>query len=550
MKRIKHRNKTSLIGILLLAFFAMSDGFSELHAALWLPRSLSDHILFQQDEPVVLWGKAAPNSEVTAEITGENTSERIETARAIADSNGRWRISLKPLKASFKKYSIKISGDGDTRFIHDALVGELWLSGGQSNMDVPLRYIIGGRELMAAAWCDGIRIFYQKVADESWWKSVPETPVDDTVNGRWLPAYGTNVAECSGVAYTFASALYDALNKDGKEVPVGIINTAVGATGVADWMSRTAIESDSELKSKLPAKWNVGDWKQYYQPWGQATALFNLKIAPLTSHAVRGFIWYQGENDAGFGKRGAEFYKKALTALIADWRYQWGGKARPFILTQLHAWDDGGKMPVEQLETYAYMREAQFDVAQAVPETAAVAIHDVQLTWNTGDFGYKCNCHPLDKRPVGERMALAARALAYGESVEYGGPVFDRMEILGEKAVLHFHHSQGLKVGGNGRLLGFAICGEDRRFAEAEAHIVGETVEVANSQVRNPVAVTYGFTSMNHCANLFNGNDLPAYPFRTDKVNSAYLKGCTAAEAEAAVDRLSQNTTNLAGSKH
>jgi sialate O-acetylesterase len=504
------------------------------NAELWLPHSLSDHILFQQDEPILLWGKAAPHSEITAEIADENSGAAIDKANALADADGHWRISLKSLKASFRKYSIRISGDGVPRLISDVLVGELWLSGGQSNMELRLRYILGGKELTASTAFNGIRIFYQDTLDESWKKGVPQSPVDDTVNGRWLPATsGTNVADCSGVAYTFALALYEALNRDGREVPVGVMNSAVGATGVESWMSRGAAEGDPLLKTKLPAHWNVGKWAGYNQPWNQATALFNLKIAPLTQHAVRGFIWYQGENNAGFGESGAEFYKKALTALIADWRHQWGGQPRPFIASQLAAFDDDGKMPLSDLESWAYLRESQIEVAQSAPKTVAIPIYDIQLTWNTGDFDYKAPIHPLDKEPIGQRMAMSALSIAYNQPIEYQGPTFDRMEINGRKAELYFQHAPGLKAGGGGRLFGFAICGADRRFVEANARIVGNKVEVANSHVKHPVAVTYAFTAMNHCANLLNRDNLPAYPFRTDEVASAFLKGCTATEAKA-----------------
>lgn len=512
--------------VILAALLFFDASLIQVRAGLWLPQSLSDHILFQQNEPIVLWGKAEPKSKINIAMLDEQSQKFVREAHVSADVSGYWRARLKPLKASFKTYGIKITTESEGRIIHDIIIGELWLTGGQSNMDLPLRYIIGGSGMVASAKCDHIRIFYQRGMDQSWWKSVPESPVDDALDGRWVQANGTNVAECSGVAYTFALALDHALNKGRKEVPIGIMNTAVGATAIASWISRPAMESDPELRSRLPAKWNAGEWKDYYQPWSQATALFNLKIAPLTNHAARGFLWYQGESDAWAGEPGAAYYKKAQAALIADWRNHWGGEARPFILSQLHAYDDGGKMPSEKLETWAYFREAQFQVAQSVPNTATIAIHDVPLTWDYGDFAYKGFVHPLDKKPVGERMALAARAVAYGESVEYRGPIFDRVELRGKNAVIHFKNAKGLKVGGDGPLRGFAICGQDRRFVEADARIVNETVLVANSAITNLVAVTYGFTSMNHCANLLNGQNLPAFPFRSDKVESTYLRGC------------------------
>jgi len=526
------KTKSAPACLLLSVFFLTAGVPCDLRAALWLPHSLSDHILFQQEEPIVVWGKAQPDAKISAELADENSGAAIDNGSAVADADGRWKISLKPLKASFKKYTVKITSDGDMRLIHDALVGELWLSGGQSNMAFPVRRMLGGEEIMAGASQDDIRIFYQQIVDPAWRKGIPQaTPVDDTVNGRWLPATsGTNVADCSGVAYSFAQALYDDLNKDGRQVPVGVINTAVGSTGVETWMSRAAMEGDPQLTARMPTNWNAGKWDQ-------ATTLFNLKIAPLTRHAVRGFIWYQGENNASGGEVGAVFYKRALTALIADWRQQWGGQRRPFILSQLAALDDEGKMPLYKLDSLAMLREAQLEVAQTVPQTAAIPIHDLPKTWNIGNFGWEAPVHPLDKKPVGERMALAARALAYGEAVQYMGPVFDQLEIKGDKAIINFQHARGLNAGGGGRLLGFAICGSDRHFVEAEACIVGEAVEVTNVKIKDPVAVTYAFTAMNHSANLFNGLGLPAYPFRTDKVKSDFLKGCTDMEAAAAISR-------------
>jgi sialate O-acetylesterase len=181
-------------------------------------------------------------------------------------------------------------------------------------------------------------------------------------------------------------------------------------------------------------------------------------------------------------------------------------------------------MPVEKLESWALFREAQFEVAQSVPKAEVIAIHDIPLTWDYGDFAYKGFVHPLDKKAVGERMALAARALADGEPAAYQPPTFERLEIAGTNAVVHFKNAKGLKVGGNEVLHGFAICGPERRFVEAEARIVGNAVLVTSPAVAAPVAVTYGFTSMNHSANLFNGENLPVFPFRSDKVKSSYLK--------------------------
>lgn len=498
----------------------------DMRAALWLPHSLSDHVLFQQSEPILLWGRATPGAEINAELTDDAMHAVGRRGNAKTDEGGHWRIEWDSLSASFSRYSITISGDGETKTVRDVLIGELWLTGGQSNMHLPVRYMIEGDKMMRAASNDNVRIFQQRTVDETWRKGVAPTPQEDTPDGHWLAASSEqNVAECSAVAYSFAVSLFAALNTNGHAVPVGVMNTAVGATGILSWMSREAMESDAELRAKFPASWNTGDWKDYHQPWSQPTALFNHKIAPLANHAVRGFLWYQGEADGSLGEAGAGFYRKALTTLIDDWRRHWGGKPRPFILSQLHAYDKDGKMPADQLDSWAYLREAQFDAAQARMPAAAIPNYDLALTWNVGGFAYKSPIHPLDKKPLGERMTLAARALTYGEHVSFQGPVFDHLSWNSNRLVIHFRHDEGLNSEG-GQLAGFAICGPDRRFVKAEAKIVAGTVEVTSPEVTQPVAVTYAFTSQNHCANLYNRQKLPAVPFRSDRIKSEFLKYC------------------------
>src|SRR5215471_8105767 len=132
----------------LLLFLLTVGTFSEVKAGLWLPNSLSDHILFQQNEPIVLWGKADPGSKINVLMVEVESQKIVREAHVAADASGRWKAELKSLKASFRTYGIKITTENEGRIIHDVIIGELWLTGGQSNMDLPLRYIIGGREMV------------------------------------------------------------------------------------------------------------------------------------------------------------------------------------------------------------------------------------------------------------------------------------------------------------------------------------------------------------------------------------------------------------------
>lgn len=131
------------------------------------------------------------------------------------------------------------------------------------------------------------------------------------------------------------------------------------------------------------------------------------------------------------------------------------------------------------------------------------------------DYGDARNLHPPQKEPVGQRLALAARAVAYGEKIEYSGPLYDSHKISGNRVVLHFKHVGSGLLAKDGDLKGFVMAGADKKFVPAEARIDGDTVVVSSPQVAAPVAVRYGWAKVPD-VNLFNKEGLPASPFRTD----------------------------------
>jgi sialate O-acetylesterase len=221
------------------------------------------------------------------------------------------------------------------------------------------------------------------------------------------------------------------------------------------------------------------------------TILYNAMIAPLQPYAVRGVIWYQGESNV----RREQQYRSLFPAMIADWRQAWG-QDLPFLFVQIAPHRD---MTPE-------IRDAQLSAWQRTPKTAMV------VTMDCGDAN---DIHPTHKQPVGARLALAARALAYGERLEYSGPVFDSMKVKGGKAALRFTHLGGGLVAKGGPLRGFTIAGPDKVFHPARGEIRGKTVVVTSDQVPEPVAVRYGWANVPE-GNLFNRAGLPASPFRTD----------------------------------
>jgi sialate O-acetylesterase len=222
------------------------------------------------------------------------------------------------------------------------------------------------------------------------------------------------------------------------------------------------------------------------------TVLYNGMIAPLVPYALRGVTFYQGEANADRPKQ----YRTLFPALIADWRAQWGQGNFPFLFVQIAPFRE---MPPE-------IREAQLLSWHTTKNTAMVV---------TLDHGDAEDIHPAEKEPVGSRLALAARALAYHEKLEYSGPVYESMSTRNESAVLHFTHCANGLVAKGGSLLGFTIAGDDGVFHAAHADIDGDNVIVSIPDVVHPAAVRYAWENA-PMGNLFNSEDLPASPFRTD----------------------------------
>ncbi|MFO1524309.1 MAG: sialate O-acetylesterase [Kiritimatiellia bacterium] len=229
------------------------------------------------------------------------------------------------------------------------------------------------------------------------------------------------------------------------------------------------------------------------------TVLYNGMIAPLLPYAIKGAIWYQGESNAGRGYQ----YRALLPAMITDWRARFGVGDFPFYIVSLANFQQPPAQPSES--DWAELREAQAMTAKNLKNCGlAVAI----------DIGDAVDIHPKNKMEVGRRLALAALAQVHGREVEYSGPWYKGMTVEDGRIRLAFDHAAGLAAK-DGRLTGFAIAGEDRKFVWADAVIDGGTVVVSAVDVPKPVAVRYAWHA-NPVCNLVNAAGLPAVPFRTD----------------------------------
>lgn len=230
-------------------------------------------------------------------------------------------------------------------------------------------------------------------------------------------------------------------------------------------------------------------------------ALYNAMIAPLTGYAIKGFLWYQGEANTG---RAAE-YAKLQPALINDWRAKWGQPSAPFLYVQLPNFMDMNYLPSES--QWAHLREAQLQ-SLSVPNTGMVVAIDLG-EWN--------DLHPDRKKDVGDRLALAAEKIAYGENVVGSGPLYQKAEVIENKIVITFNNTGSGLITNDGEEPGeFAIAGADKKFVWARAKIEGDKVIVWNEAITNPLYVRYAWADNPVNPNLYNKEGLPASPFRTD----------------------------------
>lgn len=488
-----------------------------LRADVRLPALVSDHMLLQREQPVRIYGWADPGESVTVRLAGQ-------TVTTAADATGRWEAWLRPMPAG-GPYELVVAGR-NTVTVRDVLVGEVWVASGQSNMAWPVERSRDPEKEAAAANYPRIRLF--KVALKT-----SEEPLED-VEGSWQLCNPDSVKSFSAVGYFFARHLHEKLG-----VPVGIIQSAWGGTPAQAWTSRATLVSEPTLQTYL-IEWNRAlvnwprakrRWEESLKQWEQRVAeakregreppprpsqplgpghphtpagLFNAMIHPLTPYAIRGAIWYQGESNANAH---AHLYRTLFEAMIRDWRQAWGQGDFPFLFVQLASFGDAAP------EGYwSIVQEAQLKTLELRNTGMAVTI----------DIGEEKDIHPKNKQDVGLRLALAARALVYGEKIVYSGPIFRQATREGNRLRLWFDHVGGGLRARGGTLKEFLVAGADRVFHPAQAKIEGDTVVVWSDEVKEPVAVRYAWANFPE-ATLFNAEGLPASPFRSDNWPDARL---------------------------
>ncbi len=470
-----------LILALAILFGASAACFAEVKPA----TIFGSGMVLQREAPIKIWGTADPREKVTVFFDGR-------TASAKADKTGKWSVSL-PAAPAGGPFTMTVSGKSSKVEMDDILVGDVWLCSGQSNMEWQVKNSNDAEKEIAAATNPEIRCFTAT-------RILSMTPKDD-IAGSWAVCSPETVGNFTAVGYYFARELWQEL-----KIPVGIINSSWGGTDIEVW---TSPESYAALPAEVRRTYNVEPGTTPSGPNSHSSTLFNSMIDPITDFAIKGAIWYQGENNAW----NARSYRTLFQNMINDWRSQWGYEF-PFYWVQLANFRAEDKTPVES--DWAELREAQ-TMTLSLPRTGQAVIIDI------GEAG---DIHPRNKQDVGRRLALQAFHDTYGkENIVWNGPTYYSMTIgeqgrrgnFGGVTIEFDTYGSKLVVGNKyGYIEGFAIAGADRVFHWAQARLTRDgKVVVWSREVREPVAVRYGWSN-NPMSNLFNAEGLPAAPFRTD----------------------------------
>ena len=545
-KFIMHR-RTFLIAVLLLLG-------SNAHAQLKLPNIFGDNMVIQRDKPIRVWGSAEPDSNVRV-IFGE----RDLTAKS--DSNGKWMMELEPLSVSSRPRSLSVQSKDEKIEYDGILIGDVWLLGGQSNMEDVLEDIYHGDTEVASAHHPNVRLMtIPQIASPERLDDINRLNEFNSWTGRyeqkgsWSQCTPKSVHRFSAIGYIFGRRLHLVTG-----VPIGLIDASWGGTTAEAWTSREKLATVSGAKP-LTDEWDrkIADYdaeaslKRRIENWKRDTerrkkegkkpnpkptepdqdpatnrnnpgASFNAMIAPFAELNIKGAIFNQGYNNA-LGNARPKLYTKVFKAMIEDWRDAFRDEKLPFGIVALTAGGEpqtNDNFELRMVDAGPFIREAQAKAWQSLENVGFAPAHDQQVPWY----------HPHKKFELGERIARWALYTQYGQKrLGWQPALCTKSRVNDDHIELQF--DRNVRVHDGRPFAGFAIAGEDRHFypAKAEFVVAGKDergrdrkdesrLKVWHPLVKSPQAVRYAW-ARNPIANAVNSRHhertIPIVSFRTD----------------------------------
>ncbi|MET3557439.1 sialate O-acetylesterase [Streptococcus rupicaprae] len=491
-----------------------------------------NHMLLQAGAPQKVWGKAAPKATI-------HLCLQTHKREVLADEFGNWEILLPPLETSWQEELRVWTTDSDEICLRLA-IGQLWLAGGQSNMEFHMRYEKHLQEELS------------QLADHIYFYDVPEMAFAQAVEyfdfsemGKWRMADAQNVEWWSAVGYYFAKHLSRAIDS-----PIGVIGCNWGGTKIQSWMKLETIrELDAETfdayqdwlqTQDMAAYWekqrtsplnhrglpfedafgelvmprtvqaeefgafltHVGEeiktYRSTLQPQALPASLYEHMVLQLEPVAIAGILWYQGESNDVEGKQYR--YKSLLKGLITDWREVFGEET-PFYIIQLPGY-----------ESWLENKAIRYDIIRNCQQEA---VKETDLTYlcSISDLGERFDIHPKNKKTVGERLALLAQKHTYGYPIEADAPMLSQVTYEAGQVVLHFNHAEeGLVIRGERvACLKVEANGEALSFTE---RLDRDNLILRLSEAKDFTELRVSLGQSNWMTlNLYNQAGIPALPF-------------------------------------
>jgi len=460
------------------------------------------NMVIQRDKPVGIWGWAAPGEKVTVMFAGKTQATTAARDRA-------WKVTFDAMEANSSPQKILVKGKSKTLTLENVLIGDVWVLGGQSNMEEPIQHVEFGRLEIISANFPTIRILtipaqngpkakkgFPRLHEWSGWFG------RHLRKGDWEICTPDTVKSLSAIGYVFARRIHMAA-----QVPVGVIDASRGGTTVETWTPMSVLKriDTPEVKAKL-ADWDkrIAEWDpkqdlenrvKGFHRWvadmkkrgekipenrkvptdlrpgpamdqNRPGNCYSSMIVPIEGLAVKGAIFHQGYNNANGGSAGSKMYYHIFGKMITEWRRAFDDEKMPFGIISLCT---AGKPQTrddyleKMLDDGIYIREAQYktflDFYKAGDKNIGfVSSFDQRRSWY----------HPQKKVPVGEKTAAWALATQYGKEITWLPPTIKKMKVEDGRIVLHL--DTWLRELDDAGIQGFAIAGEDRKFQPADAN--------------------------------------------------------------------------------
>jgi sialate O-acetylesterase len=480
------------------------------------------NMVLQRDKPIRIWGWAAPGEKVTVWFAGQEKA-------VAADQNGEWSLYLDPFTANSRPQEMKISGRNNRVVFNNVLVGDVWIVGGQSNMEFDLARIFHGDAEILSAHYPNLRLMtmpssaglepkrdFGRINEYDGWYDRYDK------KGYWFTTTPETVPTFSGIGYLFGRRIHMA-----SQVPVGLIDVSLGGTTVEAWLSPETLAASPE-NAPLLKQWN--DKVAAYDPTGSSPSpaldrnfpgsSYKGMVALIAGLSVKGIIFHQGYNNALEDAR-PNLYAQNFKTLITDWRKTFNDQNLPFGIIELSA---GGEpqtpenFEIRMIDPAPSIREGQFKAYQDVPNTGFVCCYDQQVNWY----------HPQKKVEAAERMARWALSAIYGFDLKWEPALCSGIERMNDRIIVTFNKE--VKTSDDRPIEGFAVAGDDRHFFPAKAEFMKKLneegkevddknkIQVRNDLVTGPVEVRYAW-ARNPLGNLVS-LECPVIPvplFRSDR---------------------------------